>query len=338
MSNARLIDTAGFSTALRARAVETASRRLLITDFRGTDQETDLTLPPNCGGYGRIRHFRRGTSPGWPPNPLPLDPAVNALGLPRMDEIEAQVFQNAACNWRCWYCYVPFDLLAANPSRSAWLSADDLIDSYLAEPSPPRIIDLTGGQPDLVPEWIPWMMKALKDRGMDRSVYLWSDDNLSADYYFRFLSPQLRAEIAAYGNYGRVCCFKGYDPASFSFNTLAAPELFERQFQLFDQLLGEHIDLYAYVTFTSVDASRIEDGVSRFIDRLQAIHPNLPLRTVPLEILRYTPMQDRLKPEHREAMRNQWVACEVWQRELESRFSNDARSSAINDVPMLRGS
>ena len=35
--------------------------------------------------------------------------------------IEAQAFQNAACNWRCWYCYVPFELLAAKEEHADWL-------------------------------------------------------------------------------------------------------------------------------------------------------------------------------------------------------------------------
>ena len=69
----------------------------------GQHKETDLTAPVNCGGLGRIRHFRRVTSPGWPENSLPIDPAAHALGLgDRLEMIEALVFQNAACNWRCW--------------------------------------------------------------------------------------------------------------------------------------------------------------------------------------------------------------------------------------------
>ena len=50
------------------------------------------------------------------------------------------------------------------------------------------VLDLTGGQPDLVPEWILWMMCELRARGLERKVYVWSDDNLSNDYFWRFLS------------------------------------------------------------------------------------------------------------------------------------------------------
>ena len=152
--------------------------------------------------------------------------------------VKAQVFQNAACNWRCWYCFVPFDLLAADPEKSAWLSAQELLELYLEESSPPRVIDLSGGQPDLVPEWVPWMMQELRNLGLDETTYLWSDDNLSNDFFWRFLTEEDLEIIQSYRAYGRVCCFKGFNRQSFSYNTLAEPDLFERQFQLFNSLIA----------------------------------------------------------------------------------------------------
>jgi hypothetical protein len=96
------IDTDRYSDALRQRAVDLDGRRLLVSDLRSSGQEPDLSEPVNCGGYGRIRHFRRGVSSGWPPNPLPIDPAAHALGLPAgLESLTAQVFQNAACQWPC---------------------------------------------------------------------------------------------------------------------------------------------------------------------------------------------------------------------------------------------
>lgn len=335
MTTAGLIDTDAYSNRLRAKAIDVATRRILITNFEDSQQAQDLTVPPNCDGFGRIRHFHRTTSNGWPPNPLPIDPANHALGRPRADKITAQVFQNAACNWRCWYCYVPFELLSANESRASWLTADQLIELYLKESDRPSLIDLTGGQPDLTPEWIPWMMAAIEAHGLKESVYLWSDDNLSNDYYHRFLSPRDRDVIRHYPKYGRVCCFKGYDPTSFSFNTRAAPELFSRQFELFERLLDEGLDLYAYVTLTTADSSKVADEIPRFVDRLQSIHPNLPLRTVPLEIQMYSPLEPRMNLGLEDAMRHQWAACEVWKRELDQRFSAELRSLEITSVPLV---
>ena len=330
----KAIDTDKVSADYRRLAVDVEGRRLLITKFHGTAQEKDLTVPSNCGGYGRVHHFRRGSGENWPENPLPIDPACKALGLARTEDLRAQVFQNAVCNWRCWYCFVDFKLLSANRKFSDWLSADTLIELYLDENDRPQMIDLSGGQPDLTPEWVPWTMKALKERGLDRKVYLWSDDNLSNDYFWRFLSERDRELIASYPAYGRVCCFKGFDPESFSFNTRAESTLFERQFELMQKLLTTGIDLYAYVTLTTPNSTAIADLVERFIDRLQTVHENLPLRTIPLEIRTYNPVEPRLNEFNRRAQGNQWVAIEAWQQILAKRFSLEERSRRITEVPM----
>ena len=331
------INTEALSARYRAASVDLSGKRLLITNFCNTEQDKDLTEPPNCGGVGRIRHFRRTTSPGWPPNPLPIDPACKALGLPSKHMIRAQVFQSAACNWRCWYCYVPFELLSANPDYSDWLSPNTLIDRYLNQPDPPPVIDLTGGQPDLVPEWVPWMMAELRNRGLERQVYLWSDDNLSNDYLWRFLSDAELELIATYANYGRVCCFKGFNAESFAFNTRAEPAHFDQQFELLKRLLTLGIDLYAYATFTSPLEVGIVEDMRRFVDRLQMLDENLPLRTVPLQIQEFTPIKERLNNSTKEAWQNQQIAIVAWIQELEARYSSAERSYNIADIPLSGG-
>ena len=330
------INTEAWSARFRELSVDLNSKRLLITNFHETEQEQDLTEPPNCSGFGRIRHFRREASSGWPSNPLPIDPACKALNLPYTDILRAQVFQNAVCNWRCWYCFVPFYMLSANRKYSDWLSPTQLIDFYLQQVTAPVMIDLTGGQPDLVPEWVPWMMTELRTREMEQKVYLWSDDNLSNDYFWQFLSDADRELICSYGNYGRVCCFKGFNMESFAFNTKAEPLLFNGQFDLMDRLLTVGIDLYAYVTFTTPSPKGIAEDIQRFVDRLQTLDENLPLRTVPLEIQVFTPVKKRLDDTMREALKNQYIAVDAWQKELENRYSSEQRTQRIADVPLCR--
>ncbi|NEO46374.1 MAG: hypothetical protein F6K55_20485 [Moorea sp. SIO4A3] len=328
------INTEALSARYRAASVDLKGKRLLLTNFLNTEQEKDLSEPPNCGGIGRIRHFRRSTSINWLPNPLPIDPACKALGLPSTDMIRAQVFQNAACNWRCWYCYVPFDLLKANLDHSEWLSPTILIDRYLDQPDPPPIIDLTGGQPDLIPEWVPWMMAEIKNRGLEQQIYLWSDDNLSNDYFWKFLSNTDIELIATYPKYGRVCCFKGFNAESFAFNTSAEPALFDQQFELLRRLLTLGIDLYAYTTFTSPSSVGIAEDMRRFVDHLQMLDENLPLRTVPLQIQEFTPVKQRLNQDIYEVLHNQQIAIEAWLKELESRYTNEQKQSNIADIPL----
>ncbi len=179
----KVIDTLKMSRLWREAAIDIEDRKILVTDFSGTGQEEDLTEPPNCSGLGRIRHFRRQTSKGWPSNPLPIDPACKALGIAPVDELRAQVFQNSVCTWRCWYCYVPFSLLSANSRHTTWSTASDLLDLYLDQPKCPEVIVLSGGDPGLTPEWTPWMLREVQSRGLEGRVFIWSDDNLSTDFF-----------------------------------------------------------------------------------------------------------------------------------------------------------
>lgn len=330
------IDTDRISVELRKRGIDVPNRKLLITRYAGSEQAKDLSEPPNCDGLGRIRHFARSRS-GVPwTNPLPLDPAQHALRLHRTDHVRAQVFQNAVCNWRCWYCYVDFELLSANLNHARWASADELIALFLRDSNRASIIDLTGGQPDLTPEWIVWMMTALENAGLANLVYLWSDDNLSNDYLWKYLTPHDLEKLRSYTNYGRVACFKGIDAESFAFNTLADPALFERQFELFERLTRLEIDLYAYVTFTVPSTTSISSKMHSFMDRLQSIHENLPLRTVPLRIQGLTPTLGRMKQEHSNSMQHQETAIHIWNEEISKRFSSSHISQHISTISLAK--
>jgi uncharacterized Fe-S cluster-containing radical SAM superfamily protein len=334
----KAIDTDRISPQLRARGIDLEARELLITRFDGSEQEQDFSEPSNCAGLGRIRHFHRQTPEGWPENTLPIDPAARALALdPAPDTIRAQVFQNAVCNWRCWYCYVDFPLLSGNRDHAEMRSVDELVELYRQETSPPAVIDLSGGQPDLVPEWVPWMIEALSAHGLGDEVYLWSDDNLSNDYFFTKLSPEQRTIVDSCTNYGKVCCFKGFDSRSFAFNTAAAPELFERQFELMGRLLREtEIDLFAYATFTTSEDQRLSEAMESFVDRLQVLDPNLPLRLVPLQVAAFTPTQPRMHPEHHRALAIQEEAIAAWNAELSRRFTVAELDWPICDVSLQR--
>jgi len=327
------IDADALSERYRAAAIRLESQELLITNFIDTDQEPDLAEPPNCNGYGRIRHFTRHNA-GWIDNPLPIEPARHSLSLPATDVLRAQVFQNAICNWRCWYCFVPFDLLSANTRHSGWLTPATLVDCYAQHDDRPEMIDLSGGQPDLTPEWIPWMLTELTRRGLADSTYVWSDDNLSNDYFWRYLSTADRDVMRSYPHYGRVACFKGFDEVSFAFNTAASPTLFDQQFELFERLLTVGVDTYAYVTFTTPPVDELDTRVRRFVDRLQAIHHNLPLRTVPLEIAVFTPVKSRLRPDRSDALVRQRDVLNAWSDELGRRFTSEERRQSIAKVSL----
>jgi uncharacterized Fe-S cluster-containing radical SAM superfamily protein len=289
------IRTDDMAARMRTRIIRPSTREILITRLQGSAQQGDLTSPVNCGGLGRVRHFHRETAKGWPSNVLPIDPAARALSLGFLNAIEAQVFQNAACAWRCWYCYVPFELLGGDERRSEWITADELVNRYAALEGRPPILDLSGGSPDLTPEWIPWTIEALHDAGIADTTYLWSDDNLSTDLVFEVLDDTQRRLMASHPLYGRVCCFKGFDSASFAFNTGAEPGGLDAQFDRFAKYVGLGLNLSAYVTLTGPNLNGVEEAVSRFVDRLRRISPDLPSRTVPLRIEMFGPTDMRMR-------------------------------------------
>lgn len=315
------INTEEYSKKLRDKAINVIEKKLLITNYKGSLQEQDLTEPANCGGFGRIRHFKLKAGNDWPLNPLPIIPAKKYLRLEHVDEFRAQVFQNSVCNWRCWYCYVDFKLLNGDKRYSSYLSCDELLDLYLEEKQQPLLIDLSGGQPDLTPEWVPWMMEALIARGLQDKIFLWSDDNLSNDYFWKFLSDEQIELIKSYKMYARVCCFKGIDEKSFTLNTRADSMLFDNQFNLFERLWNLNIDLYGYITLTAPSNTNFKIAIPKFLDRLQSIDEKVPLKLVPLKIFEFSPSEDRKNVDKTDLLLGQSKAIEVWQNEMSKRFN-----------------
>ncbi len=310
------------------------TKEFLLSRFLLSDQEKDLSVPPNCEGYGRVRHFKRFIAENWGLDPLPIDPAIKALKLPDTDLIEAQVFQIASCNVNCWYCFVPDALKHANETTSKWFSASEMIELFCKDNNCIKVIDLSGGNPELVPEWILETMKALIKKNLQDKVYLWSDDTLTTDYTFKYLKKDEINFFKSYKNYGKVCCFKGFDAHSFSFNTKLPMELFYLQFENFAKYLELGLDLYAYVTFTTDNAEYLDDKIGAFIDKLIKCHPLLPLRTVPLKISIFTPVKARLTPQHEISLNNQQLVHNEWKKQLKMRYSAVQLNTRIPDVSL----
>ncbi|MFH6780889.1 MULTISPECIES: radical SAM protein [Methylobacterium] len=299
---------------LRRRVLDPVTRSVLVSQINGTAQQKDLSAPTNCDGIGRIRHFRQHVVAGWPTNPLPIFPASRWLGVDPPPEMMAQVYQLAACAWRCWYCYVPFASLRADPSKSVWKTADALVDAYLALEERPPIIDLSGGSPDLVPEWIAWTLQAVEMKGAARTTFVWSDDNLSSTRLLEKDGRSLLDAIATYPNYGRACCLKGFDGASFAFNTRAHPDGFERQLEILSGYARSEMNIYIYLPLVGPAGPCSRSQIEAILERLTAIRVDLPARTVPLYIGRFHTMVDRLDTQRDMALERQWELLHHWQR------------------------
>lgn len=329
------MDNEDIAKHIRSNIVNVKEKKVLISKIKHSLQENDITLPINCDGFGRIRHFRMYEHDDWVFNPLPNLPSCKSLNVKSEPVLKTQVFQIAGCNWNCWYCFVDDELKVGNPTRSKFISSNELVNLYLKEKKRQQVIVLSGGQPDLAPEWIYWMIEALSETMIDNRTYLWSDDNLSTDYYFRYLTKDQRDKIASYENYGKVGCFKGFDDKSFVFNTNAPKKKFNEQFDLFDKIRLERIDLYGYVTFTSPLNLNLGESIDKFFVKLSDIHDKLPLRVVPLKIIDYSPSSIRMSENHRFSLKYQHEVLKTWKKILEEKYTIKERMKKICEIVII---
>lgn len=320
-------------SGIRSRAVDPTNQRIRLALLTGSKQEEDLTDPANCSGWGRLRHFPAEPDGLWPPNLLPALVAAKALECSSSDTSRTQLFQIAACNLRCWYCFVDRDLLDCAPERSRLVSPTDMVEQFMQTERPPKVVVLSGGNPGLAPEWALWTLRAMKNAGIADRVFLWSDDNLTVSLYSEVLMPRELDELSSHRGYGAVGCFKGFDVDSFAFNTGAASSLFGTQFEVFASLRSFLPNVYGYVTLTTPHLRNLHDRICDFVDRLQQVDANLPLRVMPLRIREdYAPTRKRMTPEREHAVHClQHEVLAAWLAELANRFP-----SSLLELPIAR--
>jgi uncharacterized Fe-S cluster-containing radical SAM superfamily protein len=305
---------------MRQKVIDLESRRVLLADMRDSEEGSDSYADLNCGGFGRIRRYEsfsihlHHSMPGKP----------MYRGLPERTPFFTQVLQLAGCNWRCWYCFVDDALLSADKARSRWFTVEETFDLFLQDQRFDDVsaIDLSGGQPDLAPEWCLWTLQELDRRGLRDRLKVWIDDNLSGSFVHSYLTPEDIAYMANHPSHSRVGCFKGYNKESFVFNTNARPEAFEVQFRVIGELINSGFDMYAYATFTSPEQDpNISSNMRSFVDRLQAVHELLPLRTCPLEVKPFAAARGRMNQVMKASITRQQEAAAAWEEELRTRFS-----------------
>lgn len=334
MNAQKPLDQRKLAERLREKSVDHQAKTIRMTKFPGSDQATDLSLPPNCGGFGRLHHFRLEQDPNWITNPLPTLPACKYLGRSMADVLLAQVFQLSACDFRCWYCFVDFSLLTADPKHSDMVTPKQLLRMMLNEQVNSHVIDLSGGQPELVPEYVLWFLEARKELGLEQRYFVWSDDNLSTDYTWRYLSDAEISFMAQVPGFARVGCLKGFDAESFTLNTRANGALLDRQIELLGRFVQAGFDQYGYITLTALDTDDLRGKMARLLDKIQSrVHPNFPLRIVPLRIFGFNANTERY---NRQAEANQFRALEAWLAEMQRRFSATELATPITEVGIGR--
>ncbi len=307
------------------------NHKIFLAKIQGSEQERDLTLPANCNGFGRIRHFRRLQYEDWIPDPLPIDPALNYLQIENASVLLTECFQIAWCNLNCWYCFVPATMKLGAATCGAWFSADQMLYEMLAVDGLPRVIVLSGGNPEVAPTWPLSLMKALEREGVANKFYLWSDDALSLDYFHTILSKREIEYMARYTGYGKVCCFKGYNNLSCQFNTQNNLLYYHDQMRRFKEYYEDGFDLYGYVTFTTPELTNMEQELQFFFDDLRRIHPLMPLRVIPLRITIYKSVQ-KLNKEQMSAYENQFAVLAAWRELIAKNFDSNLIMERISNI------
>ena len=334
MNTQKPLDSERLAESLREKSVNRQAKAIRMTKFPGSDQARDLSLPPNCGGFGRIHHFRLEPDPNWITNPLPTLPTCEYLNVPVTDVLLAQVFQLAACDFRCWYCFVDFNLLSADPKRSEMVTPKQLLQMMLDEKVNSQVIDLSGGQPELVPEYVFWFLEARRDLELEQSHFVWTDDNLSTDYTWRYLSKEEITFMAQTLGFARVGCIKGFDAESFTFNTRADGKLFDCQIELLGRFVQAGFDQYGYITITTMNTDDLQGKMARLLDEIQnRVHSNFPLRIVPLRVFGFNANANRY---NKQAEENQFRTLEAWLAEMQRRFSTTELAIPITEVNIRR--
>lgn len=327
----KTIDTESISRQIRNRLLNMERKEVLISYLRESNESEDKYTLINCDGYGRLRVFKEFKLHLYS-NEIFKKPLFR--NHPPVDELRTQAFQLGGCNWRCWYCFVDYGLLDGDKNRGKYFTADELIELYLKETDCPLIIDLTGGQPDLVPEWNLWMLEAIEKKGLKGSVYVWIDDNLSSFYLWEFLTKQDVEYIAKFLLANRVGCLKGYNYESFIFNTNGSKEDFDNQFRILSRLLESGFDIYSYATFTTPSIKNLAADMSAFVEKLSTIHSKLPLRIIPLRIHNFKNAQLRSKSIHIDSMELQHCVIDAWEYELLMRFSIDEIKTSYSKIKL----
>ncbi|VXC20036.1 hypothetical protein PSEUDO8BK_60029 [Pseudomonas sp. 8BK] len=307
--------------ALREKLVDLKSNRVLISKIKDSIESNDDYTRVNCLGYGRLRkysalglHFEKN-----------IPQRLSGVSLhPFNGEYETQVFQLAGCDFRCWYCYVDTSLLVADHSHSQWFSAEELVDLALNEPTTPSVIDLSGGQPELVPEWCYWVMKEIERRGLAGKITVWSDDNLSCDFFWSKLTKEQRRFVLNFPGHYRTVCIKGFDSKGFTFNTGAPAYCFDRQLYLLQRLLSEGARLDVYLTMLDIARSTIEtsNAIDDLLKRLRKIDPHLPSRVIPLKIGSFGNLFERANPKRLKTLGLQEERYNLWRDRLDAHNHN----------------
>lgn len=223
--------------------------------------------------------------------------------------ISAQV---GLCNFHCWYCYVPEDILRG--ARVQSLTSEQLVESYLkirandkAQGLESNVLRISGGEPFLAPDLVLECLEYIQKIGLQEEVFVWSETNLSpfikegadqSTLVETWLQEQGKTleDLARFNNFALHPCLHGITPLNLAQTTLVGAEFFDRLVEAFRTLVDHRIDIYPTISSNTSPS----EGLEHLFWKLKTINEKLPLRFALIEDdLDYPPVDERLSRERR---------------------------------------
>jgi uncharacterized Fe-S cluster-containing radical SAM superfamily protein len=203
--------------------------------------------------------------------------------------ISAQV---ALCDFYCWHCYVPDELLRGG-KKTNYTSPKELMDRFVSvrgditkDSYGSNVLRISGGEPFLAPDLILECLEYLRDKGLDKEIFVWSETNLSpflrkngqASMVETWLEDQGRSlkSFATFKNFALHPCLHGTTPSNFAQITLAKEEYFNQLIEALRLLFDLRIDIYPTMGSNTGPSTQMEDLFLKF----KKINSELPLRFV----------------------------------------------------------
>jgi len=248
------------------------------------------------------------------------------------------VIQVAGCNYSCNYCYVPPETNACNLNFAKYFSVKEMVDYFLNArrefDEPINVIRITGGEATIIPEII---IDIYSEMEKIEETYLWIDTNLSTTKYLEKAESDLK-DIMQKKNVGVVGCFKGVSKEDFSLLTGVEPKFYDSQFEIAKLFLKWKTDFYVYLP-ALIYGNNIEQKIKDFIERLQELNKNLPLRVEMLVIKKYPAairnMEINAKSGRAMPTNDQRIVFDLWYNKLLPKFySKEMLNKFCCEIPL----
>lgn len=320
---------------LRNKVFDLDGQSLKLVSFSGTKQAEDSYTRADPSGLFRVRHFKSFSMHAQPQG-KPISPRYNCILKRKARSHEKEwktiCLQMIGCSWRCWYCYVDVNLLSGNSKGGIFLTFQEMAKIVLDSVDDSHILDLTGGQSDLIPEWPLVLANEIGNSGSENSnFHIRSEDNLNNDFLWRFLTDRKISELANSPLYTRIGCFKGFNEESVLSSTkTAVAGSYSTQIEVAKRLFSSGFDPFYYVVFPVSHTQNLESDIRHFFQDLQTIVEWLPLRVVPLKLRLTTTWKTAALQEHHPNYEK--LAHDIWFQLIEEYFGNDAFASELEEV------